>query len=143
MRSRWSRWRRVGIRADGEASPSDAAGAAAPFDVPEDDPLVLYLQQHPATVSVDELDLDSAALEAMRAAGTAVVVPLVSQGELIGVLNLGPRRSERPYSLDDRRLLDNLAGNAAAAIRAYSRSAASLWAIESSTVRRIDPSLEM
>ena len=46
-----------------------------------------------------------------------MVVPLVSQGELIGVLNLGPRRSERPYSLDDRRLLDNLAGNAAAAIR--------------------------
>ena len=44
-------------------------------------------------------------------------MPLVSQGELIGVLNLGPRRSERPYSLDDRRLLDNLAGNAAAAIR--------------------------
>ena len=34
----------------------------------------------------------------------------MSQGELIGVLNLGPRRSERPYNLDDRRLLDNLAG---------------------------------
>ena len=53
----------------------------------------------------------------MRAAGVEVVVPLVAQGELIGVLILGPRRSERPYSLDDRRLLDNLAGNAAAAIR--------------------------
>ena len=37
-------------------------------------------------------------------------MPLVSQGELIGVLNLGPRRGERPYNLDDRRLLDNLAG---------------------------------
>ena len=61
-----------------------------------------------------DLDLESPALDAMRAAGIDVVVPLVSQGELIGVLNLGPRRSERPYSLDDRRLLDNLAGNAAA-----------------------------
>ena len=66
---------------------------------------------------MSDLDLDSPALEAMRAAGVEVVVPLVAQGELIGVLNLGPRRSERPYSLDDRRLLDNLAGNAAAAIR--------------------------
>ena len=88
-----------------------------PFDVAEDDPLLLHLQQHPATVAVKDLDLESPALDAMRAAGIEVVVPLVSQGELIGVLNLGPRRSERPYSLDDRRLLDNLAGNAAAAIR--------------------------
>jgi len=115
MRSRWSRWRRVGVHVDEPAQP--AAGAAAPFDVADDDPLLVHLQQNPATVAVKDLDLDSAALQAMRLAGIEVVVPLVSQGELIGVLNLGPRRSERPYSLDDRRLLDNLAGNAAAAIR--------------------------
>ena len=111
-----SRWRRVGLRVeDGREPVGD--GVAAPLDVAEDDPLLLHLQQHPGTVAVRELDLDSPALDAMRAAGVEVVVPLVAQGELIGVLNLGPRRSERPYSLDDRRLLDNLAGNAAAAIR--------------------------
>jgi len=44
-------------------------------------------------------------------------VPLVSQGELIGVLNLGPRRSEQEYSTDDRKLLDNLAAQAAPALR--------------------------
>ncbi len=116
MRSRWSRWRRVGVQVD-DTEPADAIGTAAPFDVAEDDPLLLFLQQHPATVAVKDLDFESPALDAMRAAGTEVVVPLVSQGELIGVLNLGSRRSERPYNLDDRRLLDNLAGNAAAAIR--------------------------
>jgi serine phosphatase RsbU (regulator of sigma subunit)/anti-sigma regulatory factor (Ser/Thr protein kinase) len=99
-----------------EAEPEPVA-AAQPFDVAVDDLLLLYLQQNPQTVAVKDLDLESPALEAMRAAGIDVVVPLVAQGELIGVLNLGARRSERPYSLDDRRLLDNLAGNAAAAIR--------------------------
>jgi serine phosphatase RsbU (regulator of sigma subunit)/anti-sigma regulatory factor (Ser/Thr protein kinase) len=114
MRSRWSRWRRVSARVDDAGQPP---AAAVPFDVAEDDPLLLYLQQIPETVAVKDLDLDSPALEAMRGAGIDMVVPLVAQGQLIGVLNLGPRRSERPYSRDDRRLLDHLAGNAAAAIR--------------------------
>ena len=53
----------------------------------------------------------------LRAAGVALVVPLVSQGELIGTLNLGPRLSEQDYSTDDRRLLTTLAAQAAPAIR--------------------------
>ena len=53
----------------------------------------------------------------MRDAGVALVVPLVSQGELIGTLNLGPRLSEQEYSTDDRRLLTTLAAQAAPAIR--------------------------
>ena len=39
------------------------------------------------------------------------------QGELIGLLNLGPRRSEQDYSTDDRRLLNTLATQAAPALR--------------------------
>ena len=44
-------------------------------------------------------------------------MPLVTQGELIGTLNLGPRLSEQDYSSDDRRLLGTLAAQAAPAIR--------------------------
>jgi len=44
-------------------------------------------------------------------------VPLVTQGELVGVLNLGDRMSEQEYSSDDRRLLNNLATQAAPALR--------------------------
>ena len=58
-----------------------------------------------------------AAVRALREAGVALVVPLVSQGELIGTLNLGPRLSEQDYSTDDRRLLTTLAAQAAPAIR--------------------------
>jgi serine phosphatase RsbU (regulator of sigma subunit)/anti-sigma regulatory factor (Ser/Thr protein kinase) len=44
-------------------------------------------------------------------------MPLISQGELIGLLNLGPRLSEQDYSTDDRRLLNTLVTQAAPALR--------------------------
>ena len=68
-------------------------------------------------VELAKLELDSPAVADLRAAGVALVVPLVSQGELIGTLNLGPRLSEQDYSTDDRRLLTTLAAQAAPAIR--------------------------
>lgn len=46
-----------------------------------------------------------------------LAIPLVSQGELIGLLNLGARLSEQEYSADDRKLLDDLGGQAAPALR--------------------------
>jgi len=86
-------------------------------DIAESDPLLAYLQSAPGPVDVARLELDSPALTALREAGVALVVPLVSQGELIGTLNLGPRLSEQDYSTDDRRLLTTLAAQAAPAIR--------------------------
>ncbi len=89
----------------------------APVDIAANDPLLAYLQSASGAVDVDALDLDSPALAAMKEAGVKLAVPLISQGELIGVLNLGPRRSEQEYSTDDRKLLDNLAAQAAPALR--------------------------
>jgi hypothetical protein len=63
------------------------------------------------------VDLDTLKLGAARCAGVKLVVPLVTQGELIGLLNLGPRLSEQEYSADDRKLLENLAAQAAPALR--------------------------
>ncbi len=87
------------------------------IDIAESDPLMAYLQTVPGPVEIARLELDSPAVRAMREAGVALVVPLVSQGELIGTLNLGPRLSEQDYSTDDRRLLTTLAAQAAPAIR--------------------------
>src|SRR6266487_3741821 len=86
-------------------------------EIAPNDPLLAYFSSAHSTVDLDTLDLDSPALQALRAEGTRLVVPLVSQGELIGLLRLGPRRSEQEYSHDDRRLLDNLAAHAAPAVR--------------------------
>jgi serine phosphatase RsbU (regulator of sigma subunit)/anti-sigma regulatory factor (Ser/Thr protein kinase) len=88
-----------------------------PVDIADNDPLLGYLLTARGAVSVSELNLESPALEKLKAAGVALMVPLVSSGELIGVLNLGPRLSEQEYSSDDRRLLESLAGQAAPALR--------------------------
>jgi serine phosphatase RsbU (regulator of sigma subunit)/anti-sigma regulatory factor (Ser/Thr protein kinase) len=98
--------------------PATGAGATSiAVDIPESDPLLAYLQTAPGPVELARLELDSPAVTALREAGVALVVPLVSQGELIGTLNLGPRLSEQEYSTDDRRLLTTLAAQAAPAIR--------------------------
>ena len=75
------------------------------LDIAPTDPLVLYFQNQPNAVELQRLDLDSPALRALKAAGVRLAVPLVSHGELIGLLNLGPRLSEQDYSADDRGLL--------------------------------------
>jgi serine phosphatase RsbU (regulator of sigma subunit)/anti-sigma regulatory factor (Ser/Thr protein kinase) len=88
-----------------------------PVEIAPNDPLLAYFQAASEAVDIDTLELDSAALRELKAAGVKLAVPLVSQGELIGVLNLGPRLSEQDYSSDDRKLLDNLAAQAAPALR--------------------------
>ncbi len=97
-------------------TPADAATPeSAPVDIAPNDPLLAYLQGD--AVDIEALELDSPALRELKAAGVKLAVPLVSQGELIGVLNLGPRLSEQEYSSDDRKLLNDLAAQAAPALR--------------------------
>jgi serine phosphatase RsbU (regulator of sigma subunit)/anti-sigma regulatory factor (Ser/Thr protein kinase) len=99
------------------AAAAAAAPEQAPVDIAPNDPLLAYFQSANEAVDIEALELDSPALRELKAAGVKLAVPLVSQGELIGVLNLGPRLSEQDYSSDDRRLLDSLAAQAAPALR--------------------------
>jgi serine phosphatase RsbU (regulator of sigma subunit)/anti-sigma regulatory factor (Ser/Thr protein kinase) len=122
MRRRWSfrrsqEGRQPALAAAVEAAAGEPAGEASPVEIAPNDPLVAYFQGATGPVDLDSLDLDSPAVADLRAAGARMVVPLVSQGELIGLLNLGPRRSEQEYSADDRKLLADLAGHAAPAVR--------------------------
>jgi len=110
----------VASPADADAAPTETpvpASGPISLEIAESDPLLAYLQSAPGPVDIANLELDSPAVTALREAGVALVVPLVSQGELIGTLNLGPRLSEQDYSTDDRRLLTTLAAQAAPAIR--------------------------
>jgi serine phosphatase RsbU (regulator of sigma subunit)/anti-sigma regulatory factor (Ser/Thr protein kinase) len=86
-------------------------------EVDEDDPLLLFLQAAPGPLPISALPASSPAVGRLRAQGVEMVVPFVTSGELVGLLALGPRRSERTYSRDDRRLLDSLARFAAPALR--------------------------
>ena len=100
-----------------EANAVTEVAQSPPIDIAPNDPIIAYFQSASGAVDVDSLELDSPAVQALRDAGVKLVVPLVTQGELIGLLNLGPRLSERDYSGDDRKLLDNLAAQAAPAVR--------------------------
>ncbi len=94
-----------------------SAPDARPIEISPNDPIVAYFQSAAGVVEVESLDLVSPAVEALRAAGVKLVVPLVSQGELIGVVNLGARLSDQAYSTDDKKLLVSLAAQAAPALQ--------------------------
>ncbi len=86
-------------------------------EIAPNDPIVAYFHGAAGAVDIDRLNLDSPAALALRDAGVKLAVPLVSHNELIGVLNLGPPLDGRDYSADDRRLLQDLATQAAPAAR--------------------------
>jgi serine phosphatase RsbU (regulator of sigma subunit) len=90
---------------------------APQLQIAPNDPIVAYFASASGVVEIDKLDLHSPALKAMKAAQIKVVVPLVSQGELIGLLNLGARLSQQEYSADDRKLLNDLATQTAPAVQ--------------------------
>jgi serine phosphatase RsbU (regulator of sigma subunit)/anti-sigma regulatory factor (Ser/Thr protein kinase) len=122
FRRRLQRHDRAAGSGDAAVEPPSLAADPPPeqeaaVEIAPNDPLLAYFQSASEAVDIEALDLDSPALRELKAAGVKLAVPLVSQGELIGVLNLGPRLSEQDYSSDDRRLLDNLAAQAAPALR--------------------------
>jgi serine phosphatase RsbU (regulator of sigma subunit) len=86
-------------------------------EIPLHDPFVAHLRFASGAVELELLDFDSPAVKEFRASGLHLVLPLISQGELIGWLGLGPRLSESDYSADDRILLANLALQASPAVR--------------------------
>jgi len=110
---------------DGRGAPEEAPAvaehspqvAAPEIEIAPNDPILAYLASVSGVVEIEKLDLDSPALKEMKAADVKLVVPLVSQGELIGLLNLGPRLSQQEYSADDRKLLNDLATQTAPAVR--------------------------
>jgi serine phosphatase RsbU (regulator of sigma subunit)/anti-sigma regulatory factor (Ser/Thr protein kinase) len=88
-----------------------------PLDIPPDDPFLDLISTAPGLIEVDKHDFDSPTLERLRTDGIKLVLPLVSQGDLIGLLNLGSRMSEQEYSSDDFQLLNNLATQASPSLR--------------------------
>jgi len=117
-------WQRISRRGQGDARTVSPVVADRPrrvatpaVEIAPNDPLIAYFQSAPGAVEIDKLNLDSPGLRALKATGVKLAVPLVSQGELIGLLNLGPRLSEQEYSTDDRGLLSNLGTQAGPAVR--------------------------
>src|SRR4051812_43566213 len=70
------------------------------FTIEVDDPLYHYFVDAPQAVALNtiKLELASIALTTLKESGVKVAVPLVSQGELVGLIRLGERKSQQEYS---------------------------------------------
>jgi PAS domain S-box-containing protein len=115
--TRVSLWLKSPERAREATEKATAAIEVPEIEIAPDDSILAYLANVSGVVEVEKLALDSQALRAMKSADIELVVPLVSQGELIGLLNLGSRLSQQEYSADDRKLLSDLSTQAAPAVR--------------------------
>ena len=130
----------------GLAVPDDAATlveAAPAVDIAPNDPLLAYLQTAGGAVELDRLELDSPAVErAARAAGVALVVPLVIQRRADRAAQPRPA-ALRPAVLERRpRLLDILAAQAAPALQVAAARPPSRQA-EAASRERIEQELQV
>ena len=119
---KWWRAARSKQNAKARLTPTTTAewiqlAASSSFEIAPDDPIVSHFLKNPDVTEIDRLNLHSPAIQALREAGAEVAIPLVSNGELVGILNLGPRMSQQEYSADDRRLLNMLSSQVAPALR--------------------------
>src|SRR5262245_59103401 len=72
-------------------APKPLPGTLLTLDLPPNDPLVAYFASQPGVVEIDKLNLESPTLRELKAQGVKIVIPLVNQGELLGLMNLGSR----------------------------------------------------
>ena len=92
------------------------SGSTEKIMVADDDPLLAYVLRHPGTLEIDRLHLDSPALQELSLRAAEILLPLASQGELLGLLILGTHLKGEAYTREERTLLDTLAPQVAPAL---------------------------
>ena len=119
-RAEWgqNRWRHKADEGQ-PASMVEELYKTLPFDITiaADDPLRAFALSHSRSIEVARLQLDSPVVRIMRSNDVELALPLISQGELIGVLTLSARQDGRKYGRPDRSLLETLAAQVAPALR--------------------------
>jgi len=87
------------------------------ISVVDNDPIIAYALGHPEAIEIDRLQLASSVLQVLKTDGVEIILPLVSQGELIGLLTLEPRLNGEKYTHENKTLLNTLAAQVAPALR--------------------------
>ena len=93
--------------------------ATSPCDlaVADDDPLLAFALQHHTVMELERLPTNSPLVRILRENEIEIVLPFVSQRELIGLLTLGSRLNGEAYDRENRNLLNTLASQVAPALR--------------------------
>jgi signal transduction histidine kinase len=108
-----------------EAAPRDGNGASAlrRLRLRSDNPIAVWLAGHDEVLNVQILDVEPQFLGLwaqeradLQAAGVEFFIRLSVARELVGILVLGARRSEAPYTFEELRTLQTLANQAAVAV---------------------------
>ena len=92
-----------------------SGGGSSELRIPEDAALVRVMEARAAAL---ELDAEDVALPAderewLDRLAVRLVVPMLTEGRLVGLILLGDKKSEAPYGLEDRRLLQAVAAQIA------------------------------
>ncbi|TMD69366.1 MAG: GAF domain-containing protein, partial [Chloroflexi bacterium] len=95
----------------------EQSGAMEEITVAGDDPLIAHVLSHPVALEIDRLQLESPVLQDLRLHAAEIILPLASQGELIGMLILGPHLEGQTYTHEERAILDTLAPQVSPALR--------------------------
>jgi serine phosphatase RsbU (regulator of sigma subunit) len=85
--------------------------------IAEDDPLLAYMLEHAHILEIDRLALKSPALRLISNQAAELLLPLTSQGELLGLLLLGPHLKGQMYTPRERSLLASLIPQVAPALQ--------------------------
>ena len=88
--------------------------SAQPAEIDWDDPYSPVATQLAAMANGDAAAQQE--FDTLRELKTNLVLPLAAKDELLGVLALGPRAGDLPYSREDKRMLMNVAGQTAMAL---------------------------
>lgn len=120
--SQISSWLHTGVgfevyRSEREVLEDGSGSQQRAIHISLDDPLLEYFRDSPGTLNLEQLEIEAESHEKMVASGIKMVVPLITQGELIGWLALGHRLSGQKYSSDDQLLLSRLAVQVAPTVR--------------------------
>ena len=74
-----------------------SAASRVCFDIEPDDPIIGYFQAFPEAVEIGNINLNSPTLERLKLSRARLVVPLIHQGKLICLLNLGEQIHNEEY----------------------------------------------
>ncbi|MBL8205079.1 MAG: SpoIIE family protein phosphatase [Blastocatellia bacterium] len=88
--------------------------SSQPAEIDWDDPYSPVATQLAAMANGDAAAQQE--FDTLRILKTNLVLPLAAKNELLGVLALGPRAGDLPYSREDKRMLMNVAGQTAMAL---------------------------
>jgi serine phosphatase RsbU (regulator of sigma subunit) len=88
--------------------------SSQPAEIDWDDPYSSVATQLAAMANGDAAAQQE--FDTLRELKTNLVLPLAAKDELLGVLALGPRAGDLPYSREDKRMLMNVAGQTAMAL---------------------------